>query len=467
VESRQRLLELKLDSAVDRCEALRVFIDNFLARSYTSPGTPKLLLAINRAVDELASYLRAARTDPDLLLLSEQELETSVQRKTSLVPILHQLLEMVDRSDVSSVRPELLASLRRRVRLHFSRAEVILVSKIHLNYSVVEIRQPLEGILGQYGIALPPDFPDQLFLATIPAVEHDQALLHCILGHEIGHTLYESANLEGKILPIQIDESHLRQLRAGIAKGDGVDVGDEPPQPPDEISFRRAITEGVNTTVTNWIKELASDVFGLITFGPAFLFAFLRFTAAYQRLDAAAETHPSGRLRLRLQFRLLDRIYSTNAFSTTTESFLADWRKIAQSPPSQAPDVIVDLALKSISDEVLDRILGSVLASLPSDLVYGPERYRRAVTELVDLINAHVPPSEVLRVGTRTYEQTDPVDILNAGWETLLGGCVRFKEGLRTSSDAEVQMKLNELLMKAIELWDARLTWEEAVASVA
>ena len=402
-----------------------------------------------------------------MLLLSEQELETSIQGKTSLLPILHMLLEMVDRSDVSSVRPELLASLRRRIRLHFPQAEVILVSKIHLNYSIVEIRAPLESMLKQYGILLPSDFPQPLFLATIPAVEHDQALLHCILGHEIGHALYDSTGIESRILPIQIDEQYLKQLKTGAVKPDEGENADGSAQPLDEVSSRSALTEGVNTTVTNWIRELASDVFGLMTFGPAFLFAFLHFTAAHQRLDSAGETHPPGRLRLRLQFRLLDKNYPLDGFSPPTSSFLADWRQIAQAIPLPSSNPIEHLARTSITDDVLDRIVNAVETALPKGIAYRADRYRRSVTELVELINAHVPPSEVLRPGATSYEQTDLVDVLNAGWETLLGGFTNFKTGLKTPNDVQVQIKLNELLMKAIELHDAVLTWREALEGAA
>jgi hypothetical protein len=57
------------------------------------------------------------------------------------------------------------------------------------------------------------------------------------------------------------------------------------------------------------ITELSSDVYGVLTFGPAFLFSFLHFTAGFQRLDASAVTHPPGRLRLRPQFMALDEMY--------------------------------------------------------------------------------------------------------------------------------------------------------------
>jgi hypothetical protein len=206
-------------------------------------------------------------------------------------------------------------------------------------------------------------------------------------------------------------------------------------------------------------------VFGVLSFGPAFLFAFLRFTTSHQRLDSAGETHPPGRLRLKLIFRALDKWFPPEVFSAVTGSFLEDWRRIANTPASPAVAEVDRLALTSINNDVLDRIQGAVESVVSPPVAYSPDRYRRAATKLVELINAHIPPVEFL-TESGVVEINGPVDILNAGWEVFLGGCTSFREGQKATSDVDVQLKLNELLMKALELYDARLTWQEAAGHV-
>ncbi len=373
------------------------------------------------------------------------------------------LLETIERSSAADIRVELYDSLRRQIRGYFPGGELVLVSKLHLNYSIVDLAVSLEKLLNAVGLKLPARFPRPLFLATIPAVEVDQALLHGILAHEIGHALYNDRQLPACIFPVDIDQAALREVVEHVRAPARPSVDDGSTQeaaPLDQMTLRSVITSGVNSTITNWITELACDVYGVLTLGPAFIFASLRFSTAFQRLDATSATHPPDRLRLRLQFKTLDSLYSASDFSATTRAYLDDWRSLALLSVGSVRDLLEHLALASIKDDVLDRIVTCAKKSLAPSDICGPNRYKAAITSLVPLINAQIPPAEVVKGGTVSI--ADAAGILNAGWEVIMTGAKEFAAGLRDSqSQAAVATKLNNLLLKALELREVKTTWEE------
>jgi hypothetical protein len=57
---------------------------------------------------------------------------------------------------------------------------------------------------------------------------------------------------------------------------------------------------------------------------------------------------------------------------------------------------------------------------------------------------------------------TGAVDILNAGWEVFINGSQKFRRELpEGSTTATVHAKLNEVMMKALELVEAKHIWTE------
>jgi hypothetical protein len=154
-----------------------------------------------------------------------------------------------------------------------------------------------------------------------------------------------------------------------------------------------------------------------------------------------------------------------NQLSPPTRQFLSDWREIAEAEPKTATDLIHHIALRTIDASVLDRILSSTQVSLDAQHTYSASRYAAAIDNLVPLINAHVPPIEVLQ--SDAYHLTDAADILNAGWDVQISGLREFRDRLPAAmSDGDVQGKLNGLIMKALTLQDAALSWRDAAENV-
>jgi hypothetical protein len=472
MDAREQIKRLKLETANDRGRALRLAVSAFRAHAHSSPATIKVAAAIEAALDGLDAFLSSFSADPDTDLLTEEELEARIHFATRVLPYLHQILSLVDNADLASVPVELAAPLSVEIRKHLPKADLVVVSATELNYSVVDLAPDIRSILSHLKASPPADFPEALYRASIPFVEYDQALLHCMLAHEIGHPFYQTRRVHEQVLPIEIDEDLLRQLYGQIRLDleRRVVDGQQLTIPFDELSFQSFVTARVNEMIPNWVEEIASDLFGLTVFGPAYLYAFVYFVSSFQLLDDGSRTHPPARIRLRALFGLLDGLFPSGEqaalFSAPTYGFLEAWRQIAMRPLSPG-SLFEHVALDTIEKQgVLDRLRTAITGSVDDEHVYTKTRYQEDLRKLLPLIDAHIPPVESI---DKSGDQSgfDTVSIFNAAWERLLGGLADLRSALpeaQQSSDFEVRRSYNRFILKSLELSDVVRMWRQAQA---
>jgi hypothetical protein len=216
----------------------------------------------------------------------------------------------------------------------------------------------------------------------------------------------------------------------------------------------------------NWVQELAADLFGFMLFGPAYLFAFIHFSQSFALLDSASTSHPPDRERIRAMFRMLDRMYSADVFSQATREFLDLWRQIASRENADVQGVYEGVALKAIRDaRVSDRLIDAVMAAMRPEQCYNAQRYRDDCGALGELIDAQIPPAEVMDPATGQTRAATITGILNAGWDRFLSGLLRFKEQVRDGSGMapfDLTLRFNRFLLKSMELNDAVIAWGKA-----
>lgn len=94
-------------------------------------------------------------------------------------------------------------------------------------------------------------------------------------------------------------------------------------------------------------------------------------------------------------------------------------------------------------------------------LIYTPSRLKADLDEHLDLLCALVPPIEYR--DTSGIHAADLATILNVGWAALLTRIDQVPESSGHIGDriAGKMERLHELLLKAVELSEARLLWEE------
>ncbi|MCI0562955.1 MAG: hypothetical protein MN733_31140, partial [Nitrososphaera sp.] len=221
----------------------------------------------------------------------------------------------------------------------------------------------------------------------------------------------------------------------------------------------------LNKAIPSWIQELCADLFGFLLFGPAYLLSLIHFSSSFLLLESASASHPPSRLRLKLLFKLLRRRFKDEHLSPDTSVFLAAWEEIALSPINVENDV-AKIAFHSIHEEtVLNRLLDVVEKVDLATGKYDQSKYVHDVKALGPMINALIPPVEVLAADGTGLKLSSTVGLMNAGWEVYLSGLTEFKENLsqgETLSEFEVTLRYNKFLLKSLELIEVRRIWEEA-----
>src|SRR5690242_308249 len=112
---REELRRLKLESAQDRCEAIRQSLQYFQGRIESSPATRKVIALVLRAVKKIEQFIVDESTKEAVDLLTDNELENRIHRVTQIIPAAHGIVGIVERSDVASVPAEIAAPLRREI----------------------------------------------------------------------------------------------------------------------------------------------------------------------------------------------------------------------------------------------------------------------------------------------------------------------------------------------------------------
>jgi hypothetical protein len=456
MEAGRRIGTLRLRATRTRCEALNAALNSFRNRTQASPAVRCVLNALQKAVEHLKAYLEDLEKSPMLDVLSEGEIEAKIHFASTHLPMLHLLFGLIEHSDITSVPAEITSPIRREILKLFPDSELIVVASTHLNYSIVEITPVLKELFEKLKQELPPGFPERIYRTSIPAVEYDQALLHCILAHEMGHPLYEMLKIADTLGPIKVDEGFLKAFMNQVKQDPNFQAAGL-----DELKFVQYLTSTMNRIIPAWIEELAADQFGLLLFGPAYLLAYINLGSSVGLLDSASDSHPPDRFRLKTIFDLLDKRYDAKVFSQSTKDFLGVWRPVVgQKPELQSHYMLTYSWL--VSNGIPEKIQEAVLKALDSKSVYTQEQYQGDLTCLVPIINAQVPVAEVLKNGKSV--RTELTSILNAGWDSFLSGLKEFRQFYpdeQAMSEFELNVKFNRFLLKSMELNEVIRVWEE------
>jgi hypothetical protein len=422
-----------------------------------------VIRTLEKALDKLDQDLAELGQDELLQLLDEDQLERAIHFKSDFLRPIGSIISLIENADVTAVPGELTAPLRREVRRLFPDAEVLMVANPELNYTIVELAGYIRELLSQLGVSDRDVLPHQIFRISIPKIEYDQVLLHCVLAHELGHPLYRELKLEDKILPISLDEARIveiyNQLRTSWERKS---PGSSQTEMFSELFFKNVVTKEVNNVIPNWIEEIAADLLGLLILGPAYVLASIHFSSSVFLLNSASPTHPPQRFRLKVLFRFMKKHFPFEQLQTRTREVLNSWDNIARRDIAGLK-LFEQIAYDTIDDDsVFQRLTQAVLENLPDSKRFSIEYYRREVDAQTELINAIVPPVEYLHDGRTTLSSVS--GILNSGWECDLQGLDEFKENLPDQeplTEFDVKFKFNKFLIKSIEQNQIAHEWGE------
>ena len=443
-------------------ERLRAQAANLSAQDY--PGNlagPRHWLALVGGLLDTADHFLTLSNSPDA-----SDPEDLATEAASLASLAYECLDLMRGASIEDLPFPVVRPLQRWFdQLHintttFFRSEAI------ANY---ELRRIKEDVFKD--IHLPTDSLSlaitritwPLLRVTVPSKALGILPHFAIVAHEIRHALYERLQLT-----LPTFESEQSALKSRIAARLAVN----------HLSDRTI--RYMQETFYYWLEEFAADALGLLLAGPAFFFSLADFLQLEGRGLGLSQTHPPHSLRRGVLFQRL---------SSGKDSFASVF--LRRTGIELREDFNSPLLVKMLTtDDVFnylkgyDEELAAVLAELPGiferlhqkiydasvsylkkeapEAIYTVHRYEEDIQTHLEPLLAAVPPIERgLELECRT--PTEFASILNVGWIVVLTSLKDLR--VKTSEDplqAEKLDRLHGLLLKAVELAEARRDWEMA-----
>lgn len=288
-----------------------------------------------------------------------------------------------------------------------------------------------------------------------------------IVAHEVGHIVHQ------RLAPqFDFPDEELMKFSHEVLSS----IGAEDIHPDSKTFF--------NATTKSWLSELFADAAGICMLGPAFYFALCAFIQGKTSEYILTKTHPPAVLRRRIAFRNLTRAGKWDhpaVFLKRTGVELQEGINSQLLEQPAADDVLIESLVakdydeeearilcllpdlvESVSEEVF-RTAHDHISSISPSLVYTSQQLDRDLEEHLDALTMAIPPIE-FGVSLESTTHAELSSILNVGWAVLLTRldqlAVRQEEPQLLI--AEKSEKLHSLLVKAVELSEAKRIWMQA-----
>ena len=291
-----------------------------------------------------------------------------------------------------------------------------------------------------------------------------------IVAHEFGHLLYDKTSWNDDIANhFKKEEKNLiKRIRIRLSKS---------------VLTKEDIKE-YNKILARWCEELAADAFAVTLTGPAIFFAVSDFFQLFANSHGLSKAYPANEFRRGVLFKQM--LYKKNSESFaeifnefTGQELTVKFNSELVSTPSSdelftelsknkdytktAAAIIAELntSISEVVEVIYQNVRDYIQKNVPKSL-YSAEIYRKDMKDHFEgMLNA-IPPIES---GNSLSERKSAnfSSILNIGWAVLLTKLPELK--LRTDEmedfGAEKLERLHDLLLKAVELSEAKIIWEE------
>lgn len=299
---------------------------------------------------------------------------------------------------------------------------------------------------------------------TVPSQAMGMLPHFAIVGHELGHAIQND---------IKVDLSSVDGSDVATALLDR--LADE------QIALTSTHTMMMQKILASWVNEMKSDAVGCLLAGPAFLFALSAFFELSGGAYGIGPSHPPSEMRRRLVLNRLSQ-GTPNHVEVFKEQTGAELTADLNSPHLKSPPAPDDLytilrnkhgpeiaaicvALVPFAEKIAPLVFAGaeqVVREAKPDMVYEAAQLRNDLAEHLEPLRHLIPPIEHRKDGKVTA--TSLAGILNVGWAGLLTQLdnIPASAGIAPGTELNVKMeKLHELLLKAVELSEARIVWEE------
>jgi hypothetical protein len=364
--------------------------------------------------------------------------------------ILHSFVKPAKDADTLRAPASLIAALTRRVAqiAGFENTKFAVFHTDELNYLHLNIDK-IRGLAQMLSSLIPngPSFPPDLGLIGIPYSQAAACQPNSLLGHEMGHYVYQEKTNRGELAELQ---RRLREAPAEALK-------------PIMASITAQDVEWCFLRLSSWAQELFCDLFASRLVGPTYSFAYLEIFDLALILDPSGNpliresifsmSHPADVFRLREQCRMLDKVGWWNTVKNTQSHHLRALemtRSVADNKFVAPPTVVPDLGRRTLQafidvtptiHEAVENTLSAVDSGI-ADFV-----------EFETAIRAHlvrgIVPSTIIVDGERKYP--GPVALINAAHRFCLERLDDLVAGIE--GEDKTSARTRSVWMERVELW--------------
>jgi hypothetical protein len=319
-----------------------------------------------------------------------------------------------------------------------------------------------------------------MLFITLPTGLLDSPRSHILVAHEIGHAVAAvhreknttpSSGPAAALTPLLPHPKPARKEVLEIAKERWNEVGLPAPQKPGGpqptaeaailLELVAEVGANIDDLVSAWLEELFSDAVGTALFGPAFLVSMLEVLLTTGSLDRGTASHPPLAARLQCIGRTLQHVdmgFTADSFPTNLrsrfETVMANTSTVLTAAVTlvDSTDRLASLVRTLVLGKLDEVVAVAVEHAKRSGLLYTSAQFdsdRKAyVTEFVQ---TGVPP-----IG----KDISIASVLNVGQVLCSDHLADFCPGV--DDVREKERRVDDLLLKAIELNEMAMTWGEA-----
>jgi len=430
-------------------------------KEYPTEGASDLLFSIKEISNALYE---------EVILLQKRASKTNLSREDRIsfasLPIwftqyLHQMLDYVENADLSSTPHGIAAPFYILAQKLKKNTQIILRAQWDYMYSLLDIAEQLRNVVNK---SLPDyqdtikGFPDWLLVLSYPATHKENGLLHVLQAHEVGHFFDTICNISSDILE-EIDPARLglENLVDFLAKREVGEV-----LHPDLFyhaaleTSRGNIRRRLLQLIENWIQEIIADAFAIRVAGPAYFFALAEFCLSVSPLTVSDDNHPSPIFRLNQLIQDINELGYSEILPDEIKNHIKDWNLFLSEFKADKEDII-EKALSMESSGVGKKIRELVNKEITNNgLNLTPERLSEELIPLTSLIDALIPPIEIVDSEQNCTRPVNVFSIFNAGWICYLTKldslAEKFGGDITESNKIEIVKIINQHILKAIEV---------------
>ena len=351
--------------------------------------------------------------------------------------------------------------------------EILTIPREEMNFSFSEIwfklKIFLEKELNMSGFTVNKKF----IKLTFPKNQKNNLLLSGIFFHEIGHYLVEENNLTDKTFQnIDFSSDDFLSLKKCIYVYNGNQLG--------QVALINIFKASY---LTNWIKELLSDILAVYTVGPAFIFSMFNLVINSTNINNfqndnlinnCSVSHPRFSFRFNLMSKALKEleIYKElpELLKNKIKTYLDAYANNNQQPNRSGDIRIYNINYRIQESEFLFQQLEKIISDLIPDMLAESERLlgesniinkdklNQAEKLAEQRIKEVIPPNELDNTAA------EPIAIINSGWyaKLLCKSSLKKRVGKidGKNGDYDLNLLINNLMKYSLRTSRIQRRWQ-------